>query len=77
MIQFDNQGSVVASQTLCRDQDLGVFYRTAAELADALRDRQRMAGLRYSVWQQRAHFTFDAHVDALIGLFRDVIVANR
>jgi len=77
MIQFDNQGSVVASQTLCRDRNLGVFYRTAAELADTLRDRQRMGGLRDSVWRQRAHFTFDAHVDALVGLFRDVIAAKR
>jgi len=76
MIQFDNQGSVVATQTLCRDKDLGVFYRTAGELADTLRDRKRMAVLRRSVWQQRAHFTFDAHADALIGFFREVIAGK-
>jgi hypothetical protein len=70
MIQRDNSGSVVASQTLVRDRDLGVFYRDAGDLVAQLRDRARMAQLRESVWSQRADFTFDAHVDGLVEFFR-------
>ena len=76
MIQYDNSGSVVASQTLCRDRQLGVFYRSAPELAAALRDDAAMGLLRKSVWEQRPHFTFDAHVDRLVALFREVVAAR-
>ena len=75
MIQYDNTGSVVASQTLCRDRDLGIFFRTADGLVQSLRDAERMAALRHSVWAQRAEFTFDAHVDGLVAFFRDVVTA--
>jgi hypothetical protein len=72
MIQRDNTGHVVASQTLSRERDLGVLYRDADHLVSQLRDRQRMAQLRESVWSQRAHFTFDHHVDGLVDFFREV-----
>jgi hypothetical protein len=72
MIQRDNAGHVVASQNVCRERDLGVLYRDAADLAAQLRDRDRMAVLRESTWAQRAHFTFDAHLDGLVELFRRV-----
>ena len=73
MIQRDNSGSVVATQTLARRLDVGLFYRDAADLAAQLRDRARMAELRDNVWRQRALFTFDAHVDGLITFLREVI----
>ncbi len=76
MIQYDNAGSVVASQTLCRERELGVFYRTAADLAAVLRDRSHMDLLRKSTWEQRGHFTFDSHVDELVALFREVVAAR-
>jgi hypothetical protein len=72
MIQRDNTGHVVASQTLSRERDLGVLYTGAEDLVRQLRDRQRMAQLRESVWSQRAHFTFDHHVDDLVDFFRKV-----
>ncbi len=73
MIQRDNTGHVVASQTLARDRDLGVFYRDAEDLVTQLRDRKRMSALRQSVWRQRENFTFDAHVNDLVDFFRKVI----
>ena len=76
MIQYDNSGSVVASQTLCRERQLGVFYRNAPELAAALRDGDALRLLRKNVWEQRQHFTFDAHVDRLVALFREVVAAR-
>jgi len=77
MIQRDNTGSVVATQTLARDLDVGLFYRDAADLAAQLRDRPRMDELRANVWREREHFTFDAHVDDLVGFLRRVIEARR
>ena len=76
MIQRDNTGSVVATQTLARRLDVGLFYRDAADLATQLRDRARMAELRENVWRQRALFTFDAHVDGLVAFLREVIAAR-
>ncbi len=35
-----------------------------------------MSALRRSVWEQRADFTFDAHVDDLTAFFRAVIAAR-
>jgi hypothetical protein len=72
MIQRDNAGHLVSSQTLARELDLGVFYDTADDLVAQLRERGRMEALRDSVWSQRAHFTFDAHVDDLVDFFRKV-----
>lgn len=73
MVQRDNSGHLVAAQTLARQRSLGVLYRDAADLVAQLRDRDRMAALRDSVWSQRRLFTFDAHVDDLVGFFRKVI----
>jgi len=77
MIQRDNEGSMVASQTLARDRDLGVFWRDADELVAQLRDRDRMAALRDNVWRQRGEFTFDAHAGHLVEFLRHVIAARR
>ncbi len=73
MVQYDNGGSVVATQTLVRDRDLGVFYRDAAGLASALADVERMAELRDSAWRQRGLFTFEHHADELVGFLRETI----
>jgi len=72
MVQRDNPGSVVASQSLLRERDLGVLWREPADLVAALTDRERMALLRKSVWSQREVFTFDAHVDELVAFLRSV-----
>ena len=72
MVQRDNPGSIVASQSLLRERDLGVLWREPADLVAALTDRERMALLRKSVWSQRELFTFDAHVDELVAFLRSV-----
>ena len=77
MLQRDNAGHVVATQALCRERDLGLLWREPADLVDALTDRERMSLLRKSVWSQREHFTFDAHVDALVDFFRARIADHR
>ncbi|HEV2068277.1 MAG TPA: glycosyltransferase [Acidimicrobiales bacterium] len=77
MIQRDNTGSMVATQTLARERDLGVFWRDPDDLVAQLRDRARMSALRRSVWKQRDDFTFDAHVDRLVDFFRLVVAGGR
>ncbi|WP_368737885.1 glycosyltransferase [Massilia sp. CCM 8734] len=73
MIQRNNEGAIVATQTLSRQLGTGVFYDTIAHLGALLRDRPRMDALRERVWSQRAQFTFDAHVPELVAFFRRVI----
>ncbi len=77
-IQRDNSGSVVATQTLARERQLGIFWNGTADLVTQLRDRAHMAELRESVWRQRDEFTFDAHRDRLVAFLREAIsVAGR
>jgi hypothetical protein len=73
MIQRDNEGAVVASQSLTRRLGLGLAYRSIGELGAMLRDRERMDQLREQVWRQRFEFCFDTHVPALVQFFRTVI----
>jgi hypothetical protein len=73
MVQRDSAGSAVATQTLARARRLGIFWSDPAGLVAQLRDRELLQSLRESVWQQRAAFTFDAHVDDLVAFFRHVI----
>jgi len=73
MIQRDNRGAAVAVQTLARELGIGIFYDDIDGLAAQLRDTAHMGGLRQRVWQERARFSFDSHVPALLGFFRQVI----
>ncbi len=70
MIQRDNSGAVVATQTLVRERQLGVFWREPDDLIRTLQDLDLLGRLRKSVWSQREHFTFDAHVPDLVSFFR-------
>jgi hypothetical protein len=72
MIQFDNSGSTVAVQSLCRDMGIGVFFKTVSELGELLRDAAAMDERRARVWAAREQFTFDHHADRLIGFLRGV-----
>jgi hypothetical protein len=76
MIQRDNDDSMVAAQTLARERELAVFWHDADELVAQLRRGDLMAKLRESVWRQRKEFTFDVHVDRLVGFFREVVVSG-
>ncbi|HSJ58320.1 MAG TPA: glycosyltransferase, partial [Anaerolineae bacterium] len=73
VLQYDNQGAAVATQTVGRQFDISIFFSSMEELRRQLSDRRRMAELHDNVWRQRQHFTFDYHVDRLVEFFRDVI----
>lgn len=73
MLQRDNAGHIVATQSLARDRGLGFFFRDMADLAAQLRDHYAVAKVREQVWAQRRDFTFDAHADALVALLRAAI----
>lgn len=77
LLQYDNEGAVVATQSLARRHDLSVFFKSIPELGEKLHDRDRMAALQDSVWRQREQFTFDYHADRLIEFFREVIASHK
>jgi len=72
VLQYDNRGAIVATQTLVRKLDIGIFCQNMAQLGAQLRDSGRMEQLRANVWLQRPLFTFDYHVDELVTFFRRV-----
>jgi hypothetical protein len=76
IIQRDNRGSIVATQTLARDLDIGVFFRDPESLVDALADQPRMAELRANARRHRSWFTFDHHADRLLEFFSEVIASR-
>lgn len=73
MLQRDNSGHIVATQTLVRDEGLGFFFDDMAGLAEQLRDRAALDAARDRVWAARRRFTFDHHADALIAFFRRAV----
>lgn len=73
VLQYDNQGSIVATQSLARQMDIGVFFTDLEDLHRQLTDQTRMAQVRENVWRQREIFTFDYHAPALVAYFREVI----
>ncbi|HEX2043940.1 MAG TPA: glycosyltransferase family 2 protein [Acidimicrobiales bacterium] len=77
VLQRDNQGSIVATQSLVRERDLGLFFSDFGELGQQLRDQPRMDRLRERVWQQREEFTFDFHADGLVDFLRRAIVQQH
>jgi glycosyltransferase involved in cell wall biosynthesis len=77
LLQRNNEGAVVATQSLVQSLNIGLFFSNMAELKEQLSDQEHMKQLRKNVWNQRHLFTFDAHVDDLIQFFRTVIVWKR
>jgi glycosyltransferase involved in cell wall biosynthesis len=73
MIQADNSGHIVATQTLIESMGLGICYTSIENLGAKLRDEQHMELLRTNVWECREQFTFDAQADKLINFFRSTI----
>jgi hypothetical protein len=72
MLQRDNTGHLVATQTLVRDMNLGFFSGTWPACHPTPR-QARMDALRENVWEQRHYFSFDYHADALVAFFRQLI----
>ncbi len=77
LIQRDNQQAVVAMQSLARRLDIGIFFSTAEQLAEQLRNTGRMSQLGDNAWRSRDQFTFDYHADRLVEFFRSVIRDHR
>lgn len=77
VLQRDNGGSIVATQSLVRERDVGLCFSHFGELGEQLRDLPRLAELRKSAWRQRDEFTFDFHADRLVAFFRTVIDGRR
>lgn len=77
LLQYDNAGALVATQTLARDLDIGLFFRDILQLGAQFRDKKRVDQIRNNVWRERELFTFDHHADALIAFFRTVIRERR
>jgi hypothetical protein len=77
MIQQANDGAIVATQTLCRELGIGVFFDTFDDLGASLADRDAMAERRRAVAAHRERFTFDAHVPALAAFLREVVAQAR
>jgi glycosyltransferase involved in cell wall biosynthesis len=73
MLQRDNQGHIVATQSLVKKLNLGLLFGDMKGLGELLRNKQMMQDLRQSVWSQRELFMFDYHVKALVDFFRQVI----
>lgn len=77
MLQRDNPGHTVATQTIVKNLGLGLFFNDAAELAAQLRDTEKMEQLRQNVWQKRMLFSFDYHVAELVAFFKKAIERKK
>jgi hypothetical protein len=77
ILQFNNTGATVATQTLTRTLDIGLFFTTAQELRAQLEDEARIHCLRENTWAVREQFTFDFHADGLVEFLRKVICQAR
>lgn len=76
-IQKDNEGHIVATQTLARNLDIGVFFKDIRDLANQCKNKNRMNELRENVWKKRDVFTFDYHSDSLVRFFRKIIAKKK
>lgn len=77
MILNDNTGHLVASESLLRKLDMGVFVSDFSGLHSLLSNRNRMAELRDNAWKNRKEFCFDFHVDKLISFFQSIIRRHK
>jgi hypothetical protein len=77
LLQYDNQGAIVATQTLTRQLDIGIFCQDMQQLGAQLRDTDRLAQIRQNVEQHRPLFTFDYYADAMLAFFFRVIAERR
>ena len=73
MIQKRNAGHIVAMKSYIEKMDIGIFFDTFEELAEQLKDKDRMAVLRDNVINNRLAFTLDYYMPELIDFFRKVI----
>ena len=77
VLQRDNPGSLVATQTLARELGIGLLFDDMAGLRRALDDRAGWMQAREAMRRHRDRFTFDHHVPALVSFLREVIGQHR
>lgn len=77
MLQRDNSGHIVATQTLAKELEIGLFFKTFKELGNLLRDQTKMRRLRNNIWGKRNFFCFDEHVQELTEFFLKVIEKKK
>lgn len=73
LLQPEHGTSIVSTQTLARELEIGVFLDDIDAFAETLADDAGMARRRAAMWNVRHEFTFDRHVDRLVELFRSAI----
>lgn len=73
MIQKNNEGHIVATQILLEKLDIGILFNDFAELGHLLRQHNRLESIRNNVERNKAYFSFDYHVPALVDFFRKLI----
>jgi hypothetical protein len=77
MLQRNNDGHVVATQSAVKKLGIGLLFNDMQELGNCMRDRESMKRLRQNTWKQRHLFMFDYHVKGLEMFFRQVIENHR
>lgn len=73
MIQKDNEGHIVATQSYLQDKGCGIFFKNYEDLANLLRDGKRMEEWSKNILKNRLSFSFDYYVKDLTDFFRKVI----
>jgi glycosyltransferase involved in cell wall biosynthesis len=73
MIQSNNDGHLVATQTLIKPMNSGIFFDSIDDLGRQLNDRALMNMKRKAIWENRMQFSFDYHIDDLLLFFKEVI----
>jgi glycosyltransferase involved in cell wall biosynthesis len=77
MLQRDNEGHLVATQSLVKKFKLGLFFKEMEDLASQIMESGRMKVIRENCWNHRDKFTFDYHADRLISFFHQVIKQSK
>jgi hypothetical protein len=75
MLQRNNSGHTVATQSLTRRLGAGVFFEDLDDLGRQVHDGRTLPAARANVVAHRGEFTFDAHADRLAQFFRTVIAS--
>lgn len=77
LLQYGNHEHVVATQSICQELDIGVFFKRIEDLPVLFNNKERMEQIRTNVWNNRLKFSFDYHIPELIKFFRHIIEKKR
>jgi hypothetical protein len=73
VIQRNNTGHIVATQQRIEELNIGILFSSYEDLAQQLKDCEKMEQLRKNVLKHKLLFSFDYYVPDLISFFRKVI----